>query len=184
MELLARSKVGDVAAFTLLVRRYEERVYNLAYRMTGNPSDAADVAQEAFMAAFEGLGRFRGDAAFYTWLYRIAVNKALMHRRTRDMRPEFAASADDASPLDAAGDPADGPEDRALSNERSAAVQDAIARLPEDYRAIIVLRDIEGFEYEEIADILTIALGTVKSRLHRGRLLLREALGPFLRVTP
>ena len=184
MELLARSKVGDVAAFTTLVRRYEERVYNLAYRMTGNPSDAADVAQEAFLAAYEGLGKFRGDAAFYTWLYRIAVNKALMHRRTRDMRPEFAASSDEASPLDAAGDPADGPEERALSNERSAAVQTAISRLPEDYRSIVVLRDIEGFEYEEIADILNIALGTVKSRLHRGRLLLRDTLGPFLRVTP
>jgi len=184
MELLARSKSGDVAAFAALVRHYEERVYNLACRLVGNSSDAADIAQDAFLAAYEGLGRFRGDAAFYTWLYRIVVNKALTYRKARAARPEFAASAGNPSPFDSVGDETDDPLAAAERKEEQAAVQAAIAALPQDFRAVVVLKDIEGFEYEEIADILSIALGTVKSRLHRGRLLLREALKPYLGVTP
>ncbi len=92
LELVARAQKGDVAAFTALVARYETRVYNLAYRLVSNPDDAADVAQEAFLAAYTSLGRFRAESSFYTWLYRIAVNKALTQRASRDSRKEFAAA--------------------------------------------------------------------------------------------
>ena len=184
MELVARSKSGDVAAFTALVSRYEGRIYNLAYRLVGSADDAADVSQEVFLAAFESIGRFRGESAFYTWLYRIAVNKALAHRRVRDSRPEVSPAGRESSPLDLAVDPADPPEDIMDRRERDAAVQAAIQGLPPDYRAVVVLKDIEGFEYEEIAEIAGIAIGTVKSRLHRARLLLRHALKAFVSTTP
>jgi len=183
LELVTRSRAGDVAAFTLLVRRYEDRVYNLALRLVGNREDAADVAQEAFLAAYEGLERFRGESAFYTWLYSIAVNKALSFRRARDARKEFVLASEDP-PLEAAGNPGEIPEAEILAREKSEAIAAAIAKLPEEFRAAVVLKDIEGLEYEEIAEVVGVALGTVKSRLHRGRLALREALKPYLGAAP
>lgn len=181
MELVSRARGGDVAAFTALVRQYEERVYNLAYRMTGSPDAAADVAQEAFLAAYEGLANFRAESAFYTWLYRITVNKALGERRARAARRESLPSGEDEFPaLDAMSDGAPGPDARAEEGERAAAIQAAISALPPDYRTIVILKDVEGLEYEEIAEVVAIPVGTVKSRLHRGRMLLREALKPYL----
>lgn len=185
MQLLQRSQAGDVAAFTALVRRYEEKVYNIAYRLVGNSADAADVAQETFIAAYEGLERFRGESAFYTWLYRIAVNRALTHRKARDSRPEFASGAsDDPAPVELAGDTSEEPAAMAETKELQATIQAAISKLPEEFRAVVVLKDVEEFEYEEIADVLSIALGTVKSRLHRGRMLLRTALAHYIGTTP
>ncbi len=183
MELVARARGGDVAAFTALVRRYENRVYNLAFRMLGNADDAADVAQETFLAAYEGLGRFRAESALYTWLYRIAVNKALSRRRAKSSRREFVP-ADDPSPLLTAASRFQAPDEVAEEKERAVIVQDAISRLPGDLRAVVILKDIEGLEYEEIAGVLKLALGTVKSRLHRARLSLRETLARYLGVTP
>ncbi len=180
MELVTRSKAGDVEAFATLVRRYQDRLYNLAYRMLGNADDACDMVQESFMAAFEGLGGFRGDAAFYTWLYRVAVNKCLAHRRARAGKREFAVGGSDATPLETAGSKAVTPDIMMERLETGEAVQRAIMGLPEDYRVVVVLKDVEGFEYEEIAEMAGIALGTVKSRLHRARLLLREALEPYV----
>jgi len=184
MELVARSKAGDVGAFTVLVKRYEDRVYNLAYRMVGSADDASDIAQEAFLAAFEGLARFRGESAFYTWLYRVVVNKALGHRRERSARREFTGGNEEFGPIDVAAAPGDPPDAVLEAREREAAIQAAIRALPDDYRTVVVLKDVEGFEYEEIAEIAGIALGTVKSRLHRARLLLREALKPYVGYAP
>lgn len=178
LELVSRARGGDVAAFTELVRRYETRIWNLAYRLVSNADDAADVAQETFLAAFEGLKRFRAESSFYTWLYRIAVNRALAHRAARAGRRDAAAG--DGAALETAADGGAGPEASAAARERSAAIDTAIRRLPEDFRAVVVLKDVEGLEYEEIAEALGIALGTVKSRLHRGRMILRDALRPWL----
>lgn len=183
MELVGRARDGDAAAFTALVRRYQDRVYNVTFRMLGNAEDAADAAQETFLAAYEGLERFRGDSALYTWLYRIAVNKALTRRRSLSSRKEFAASGED-SVMATLEDCAEGPAAAAERHERAEAVQEAIAALSDDLRGVVVLRDIEGLEYEEIAEALEVALGTVKSRLHRGRLALRESLKGVLRVAP
>lgn len=180
MELLGRARNGDVAAFTVLVRRYEERVYNLAWRLTGSRDAAEDVAQETFLAFYEGLRRFRGDSAIYTWLYRIALNQSLSARRRATRSKEFAAGGDDASPVDTAPDGHDGPDGRLMRDERAEAVQRALMKLSEDFRAVVVLKDIDGLEYEDIAEVLSIPVGTVKSRLHRGRLELRETLRPYL----
>ena len=183
MELVVRARDGDAAAFTALVRRYQDRIYNVTFRMLTNAEDAADAAQETFLAAYEGLGRFRGDSALYTWLYRIAMNKALAKRRSLASRKEFTASPED-SVLARLEDRVEGPSEAAERHERAEAVQEAIAALGDDLRSVVVLRDIEGLEYEEIAEALQIALGTVKSRLHRARFALRELLKGVLRVTP
>lgn len=184
LELVTRSRSGDVEAFTALVKRYEVRVYNLAYRLLSNADDAADVAQEAFMAAYESIGRFRAESSFYTWLYRIAVNKALTYRRSRSSRLDAATGGQETLAFDTAADGSPGPSRRVEDMERDEMVQSMIAALPDDFRSVVVLKDIEGLEYEEIADVMEIPLGTVKSRLHRGRLLLRDALTPYLRGAP
>lgn len=184
LELVARARKGDVAAFSALVERYQARVYNLAFRLVSNSDDAAEVTQESFLAAWESLKRFRAESSFYTWLYRLVVNKALTYRRSRDMRKEFPVGDREATVLGTAPDGGAGPARAVEAKERAQVVQAAIAALPEDFRAVVVLKDIEGMEYEEIAEVLDVALGTVKSRLHRGRLLLREALAPYLGFAP
>lgn len=184
LELVARAQKGDVAAFSALVERYQARVYNLAFRLMSNADDAAEVTQESFLAAWESLKRFRAESSFYTWLYRLVVNKALTHRRSRDMKKEFSVGDGEATVLDTAPDGGAGPVRAVEAKERAEMVQAAIAALPVDFRAVVVLKDIEGMEYEEIAEVLDIALGTVKSRLHRGRMLLRGALAPYLGFAP
>lgn len=179
LELVNRAQKGDVAAFSALVRRYETRVYNLAYRLLSNGDDAADVAQDSFLAAYESLKRFRGESAFYTWLYRVVVNKALAFRRARDGRREHTVADGETNAINAAAGGA-GPARAVEEKERAALVQGAIGSLPEEFRAVVVLRDVEGLEYEEIAEVLGVVTGTVKSRLHRGRMLVREALAPYL----
>jgi RNA polymerase sigma-70 factor, ECF subfamily len=180
LELVNRAQKGDVGAFSALVERYQGRVYNLAFRLVSNADDAADVAQESFIAAYESLKRFRGESSFYTWLYRLVVNKALTYRRSRDSRQEFAVGDGETGAFLAAADGGAGPVRAVEEKERAELVQAAIAGLPGDFRAVVVLRDVEGLEYEEIADVLGVAVGTVKSRLHRGRLLVRDTLAPYL----
>ncbi len=183
MELVGRAREGDPDAFTALVVRYQDRIYTLAYRMVGNAEDAADVAQDTFLAAWEGLSRFRGESALYTWLYRIAVNKALGRRRGSSTVRTFSSDVD-PSPLEFAVDRSLAPEELAQTRERSVLVQEAIAALESELKAVVVLKDVEGMEYEEIAEILSIPLGTVKSRLHRARLSLRQSLQRLLEVSP
>jgi RNA polymerase sigma factor (sigma-70 family) len=170
---------GDVASFNELVRLFEGRVYNLCYRMLGDPDSSADAAQDAFLAAFRNLRSFRGGS-FRSWMLRIATNTCYDVLRARKRRPSVSLDieADDesaSSPLQIA-DTAESPDDFALRRELAAAIQDGLTALPDEQRIVLILSDIQGLAYEEIAQITNSNLGTVKSRLSRGRARLREVL--------
>ncbi len=167
-DLIARSCAGDLDAFEDLVRAHQDQIYNVAYRLTGNHEDANDAAQEAFVRAFQALPRFRQDAAFSTWLYRIATNAALDLVRRRPAVPPVELTADHPG----ASDPAAEVHRREVHRR----VQAAVGHLPAEYRAVVVLRDLQGLAYEEIARVLQIPIGTVRSRLSRGREALRAQL--------
>ena len=170
---------GDVASFNELVRLFEGRVYNLCYRMLGDPDSAADAAQDAFLAAFRNLASFRGGS-FRSWMLRIATNTCYDVLRVRKRRPSVSLDieADDesaSSPLQIA-DTAESPDDFAQRRELAAAIQQGLTELPDEQRIVLILSDIQGLAYEEIAQITNSNLGTVKSRLSRGRARLREVL--------
>jgi RNA polymerase sigma-70 factor (ECF subfamily) len=167
-ELIARSRTGDLDAFEALVRIHQRHIYQLAYRLTGNHEDAGDAAQEAFVRAFQALPRFRQEAAFSTWLYRIATNAALDLVRRRPAVPPVELPVNHPAPHD--------PDAEAHRREISRRVHAAVAQLPAEYRVVVVLRDLQGLAYDEIATILAIPIGTVRSRLSRGRESLRVLL--------
>ncbi|MCE9562177.1 MAG: sigma-70 family RNA polymerase sigma factor [Planctomycetes bacterium] len=161
-----------------MVTRYQARLYNAAIRLVDNPEDAADVVQDAFLNAFQSLHSFKGDAEFFTWLYRIAFNTAISLKRKK----RAAVSLDAVGP-DGGIDPDDPSEyvKPGLALERSEderQLQDAMVRLSHEHREVLVLKDIEGMRYEDIAEILKVPIGTIRSRLHRARLELRELLQP------
>lgn len=166
--LIALSRRGNTDAFDQLVGAYQDRIYHLVYRITGNHADAQDAAQEAFVKAYTSLSGFRAQSAFSTWLHRIAVNVAvdLVRRRAKRATPVVDVAAPAGDPL------ADGAE-RAEVQLR---IHRAIAALPLEQRSAVVLRDVQGCTYEEIASALGIPVGTVRSRLSRGREALRVAL--------
>ncbi len=168
--LIARSQRGDLQAFDRLVAAHEDRIYHAAYRITGNADDARDAAQETFLKAFRALPRYRHKAAFSTWLHRIAVNAALDLVRRRPQVPPVPLE-DVALPA-----PVGNPEPEAERSELQRRVHQALRRLATDHRVIIVLRDLQGLAYEEIADVLRIPVGTVRSRLSRARDALRVLL--------
>jgi RNA polymerase sigma-70 factor (ECF subfamily) len=173
--LVAACRAGDKGAFGVLVQRYQDRLYPTLLRLTGCAEDARDLLQDAFLRAYEKLGRFHGDSSFYTWVYRIAVNLTLSDRRRRRVsgRP---ASGGDAGP-ERSDDPAMTDPSRPLEQaERDALVQKALNALQPDHRAVVVMKDLDGLRYEEIAETLDIPIGTVRSRLHRARSELRERL--------
>ena len=174
-ELARRAAGGDEDAFAQLVGLHEKKVYGLALRMCGNPEDAADAAQEAFLAAWKGLPRFRGEAGFSTWLYRLTSNAAIDHlRRVKRQRGEV--SLDGGGPgLDAVDD-APSPQAQAEETERREAVAEGLSMLSEDHRQALLLRELRGLSYEEIASELRVDLGTVKSRISRARGSLRKIL--------
>ena len=174
-ELARRAAGGDEDAFAQLVGLHEKKVYGLALRMCGNPEDAADAAQEAFLAAWKGLPRFRGEAGFSTWLYRLTSNAAIDHlRRVKRQRGEV--SLDGGGPgLDAVDD-APSPQARAEETELREAVAEGLSMLSEDHRQALLLRELRGLSYEEIASELRVDLGTVKSRISRARGSLRKIL--------
>jgi RNA polymerase sigma factor (sigma-70 family) len=170
---------GDVESFNELVRLFEGRVYNLCYRMLGDADSAADAAQDAFLSAFRNLRSFRGGS-FRSWMLRIATNTCYDVLRVRKRRPSVSLDieADDesaSSPLQIA-DTAESPDDFAQRRELAAAIQDGLTVLPDEQRIVLILSDIQGLAYEEIAQITNSNLGTVKSRLSRGRARLREVL--------
>jgi len=178
--LVRLAKSGNVAAFEQLVVAYDLRIYHLAYRMLGNPEDARDMAQETFLRAYRSLGELRDEAAFPTWLFRIARNLCMDELRQRRRRPtvsldEPVTSGEADLPRQM---PANTPDpQRALEEQEMAdAVERALASIPPEYRVAVVLRDLQGFSYEEMAAILEIPRGTVKSRLHRGRAALKALL--------
>lgn len=179
--LVEQARRGDAAAFSELVSRYERKIYNLAYRLTGHPEDAMDMAQEAFVRVYTSLPDFRGDASFATWLHRIAANACMDELRKRkrqrltyldapvetEGREELARQLADAN---------DGPEDTLMRQEMQRTVQLGIRALDPDYRTVLVMRDIQGHSYEEISAWLQLPLGTVKSRLSRARNALKDLL--------
>jgi RNA polymerase sigma-70 factor, ECF subfamily len=172
-ELVRRSVEGDTAAFGALVRRHERRVYSVAFRMLGRAEDASDASQDAFLMAFRNLDRFRQDAAFSTWLHRITVNACYDILRKRARQPLLHAVSDD-SPEPEPGPPLPDHADRVAT---ALDVQEALSRVPGEFRAALILADVEDLPYEEIAAILEIPVGTVKSRVHRGRLSLARTMG-------
>jgi len=179
-QLIDETLAGRSAAFGQLVTRYQDRLYNTLVHVTGNAEDARDAAQEAFIQAFVKLDTFQRNAAFYTWLYRIAFNVAVSHRRRR--RP--TASVDRARETGGLEptDVAEAPTERLEREERVRQVHEAIGQLSEEHREVLILREIDGFCYDTIARILELPIGTVRSRLHRGRLQLREQLKEVLTV--
>ncbi|MDQ7794878.1 MAG: sigma-70 family RNA polymerase sigma factor [bacterium] len=178
--LVKRARDGDTAAFEELVARYERRVYNLAYRYTGDREDASDLAQEAFLKAFLALRGFRGRSTFSTWLYRVTTNACLDAVRSRQRRRTVSLDQPiltvDGQVERQVSDSSVDPEELAQRREVQAVVRQAIARLSPDHRMVLVLRDLQGLAYEEVAAILGLNLGTVKSRLNRARLALRDLL--------
>lgn len=172
--LVDAALAGERSAFGQLVGRYQDRLFNTMLRLTGSREDAADAVQDAFVQAYSKLDSFRGDAQFFTWLYRIAMNQALSRRRR--MRPTTSLEAARSSSGEEAVDRHPGPDGRLLAREQAEQVQSALADLGEQHRKILVLREIEGCSYEVIADILELPVGTVRSRLFRARMQLREKL--------
>ena len=167
-ELVRRHVRGDRAAFGVLVERHQRRVYNLAYRMLGRPEDAADATQDTFVTAFRKLAGFRGSSAFTTWLHRVALNvcyDALRARKREQPGREDEGVEPPAAP------------DHAPASDDAIDVQRALLMVPEEFRAVLILHDVQGVPYEEIAEAIGAPLGTVKSRLHRGRVALARALG-------
>jgi RNA polymerase sigma-70 factor (ECF subfamily) len=180
VELVSRAQRGDPAAFSVLVERYQDRVYNVCYRMCHNHADALDLAQSTFLRALEALPRFEVRAKFFTWLFRIAVNLTLSHRRARSRRPvlslRWSEDDDERSFEPPASDDADDPAENMAQQELHQRLEAALGKLDEEFRAAVVLRDVEELDYGTIAEILGVPTGTVKSRIHRGRMMLREML--------
>jgi RNA polymerase sigma-70 factor (ECF subfamily) len=184
--LLARAQAGDISAFEELVGRHEDKVYGLALRMMRSEADAAEITQDTFLSAYQHLAEFRGEAAFGSWVHRIAANNALM--RLRRQRTLEVVNEDLAAPeFTERGSLAEAPEtdwsrradDRILDEELGRAIRQATDGLPEGYREVFLLKDMEGMSYEEISEMLGISVPAVKSRLHRARLALREAIDSF-----
>ena len=173
--LVERARSGDLAAFNQLVEAYQDLLHSLVVRMVPDPDQAADAVQEAFFSAYRNLDRYRGPS-FRGWLTRIAVNAAMDLQRARRRRPaQPNPELEDESWQPPAGDESD-PERLALTGERGRVLAAAMAAITADQRAAIVLYDVEGYDYAEIATMTGVSLGTVKSRIHRGRLALRELL--------
>lgn len=181
-QLIQVTLAGNSAAFGQLVRKYQDRLYNALAHQMGSAEDARDVLQEAFVQAFLKLDSFRGQSRFYTWLYRIAFNQAISHQR----RAKPLASLDHGR--EQTGDePVDRhspPEGRLVQQETVEQVQQALAQLDDQFRQVLVLRELEDCSYETIAEMLELPVGTVRSRLHRARMQLREKLKAVLQQEP
>jgi RNA polymerase sigma-70 factor (ECF subfamily) len=183
-ELVARVQQGDKRAFDLLVLKYQQKITNLISRYIRDPHEVLDVTQEAFIKAYRAIPKFRGDSAFYTWLYRIAINTAKNYlvaqgRRppTDDVEADVAEQMDVGMRLKETGTP----ENHVLTEEISMTVQKAIDDLPEDLRTAIVLRELEGMSYEEIANAMSCPVGTVRSRIFRAREAIDKKLRPLVK---
>jgi RNA polymerase sigma-70 factor (ECF subfamily) len=175
--LIAECLQGRHAAFGELVCRYQDRLFNTVYRLLGNAEDAQDVVQEAFLNAFQSLDSFKGDSQFYTWLYRIAFNTAVSLKRKQRVALSIHGSREDrgeVEPRDPSG--YSQPEYALQQAEEERRIQQALGRLSSEHRAVLILKDMEGQKYEAMAEILGVPIGTIRSRLHRARLELRELL--------
>ena len=171
---------GAEDAYEILIQRYQQPVYSLVCRLMNDPGDAPDIVQEVFLKVFRNIGAFRGSSSLKTWIYRIAVNEAYNHRRwfCRHQRQEVALASEEGTPHHISGmtDPGRSPFEQAADHEARALVEQALEKLNPKFRAAVVLRDIEDLSYEDIAAVLEVSLGTVKSRIMRGREALRKIL--------
>ena len=183
-ELVKRVQKGDKGAFDLLVLKYEQKIVNLVMRYVRDPELALDISQEAFIKAYRALPRFRGDSAFYTWLYRIAVNTAknyLAAQRRRPMDIELDMQDPDQYGLHAKLKETDTPEGLTISQELQEVLERAIEALPDDLRTAIILRELDGMSYEEIAQTMECPVGTVRSRIFRARDAISKKVGSLIR---
>ena len=188
--VVSQLREGSEEAFAWLISKYHQPIYSLVARTIPNPEDAADLTQEIFIKIYRGIGKFHGDASLRTWIYRIALHEASNQRRwwSRHAQREITIEAEIALSDEGEGvclkdtlaDRSGSPFDAAAQQEVSSRVEAELRLVPEPYRSVVILRDIEGFSYEEIAEILATSLGTVKSRLMRGRAQLRQRLTPYV----
>ncbi|MFZ9758855.1 MAG: RNA polymerase sigma factor RpoE [Burkholderiaceae bacterium] len=190
LDLVQRVKNGDREAFNLLVLKYQRKVSRLVGRLVRNPDEADDVVQEAFIKAYRALPQFRGDSAFYTWLYRIAVNTAKNHLVSQGKRPislsELTSNDPDEESFELLVVTTDNntPEAELMSRQVAEAVNRAVLALPEELRTALSLREIDGLSYEEIAEAMNCPIGTVRSRIFRAREAVAAELRPLLNLSP
>jgi RNA polymerase sigma-70 factor (ECF subfamily) len=181
--LVERVQKGDKKAFDLLVLKYQQKVANLISRYIRDPSEVLDVTQEAFIKAYRALPKFRGDSAFYTWLYRVAINTAKNHLAAQSRRPpqdDIEAQTAEQTDLGARLKEFDTPERMALQDEIARTIKQAVDDLPEELRTAIILRELEGLSYEEIAQAMDCPIGTVRSRIFRAREAIDKKIKPLL----
>lgn len=187
LELIRRMKAGEPSSFERLVERYQDRVYRLALRISGNQQDAEEITQHVFLTTYQKIGTFEARVAFSTWLYRIATNAALMKIRSHrdrteiaieDYLPQFTKEGQHRFPV---ADWGDEPEYHLLDQEGREVLENAISALPPDYKVPVLLRDVEGLSNAEVADVLGVSVLAVKARLHRARLVLRGMLANYFR---
>ncbi|MBN2899594.1 MAG: sigma-70 family RNA polymerase sigma factor [Clostridia bacterium] len=177
--LLERIKKGDITSFELLIADYQVYAYNIAYRMLGNEEDAKDITQEALIKVYKSINKFKGTSSFSTWLYRIVMNTCkdeLKKRKEVMISLDKEIETGEGTMAMEIGDERLNPSKIVEKNEITHMVQDAISRLPEDNRMVVVLRDIQGLSYEEISEVIKEPIGTVKSRINRGRNMLKKIL--------
>jgi RNA polymerase sigma-70 factor (ECF subfamily) len=186
--LVRRLCAADEAAYVELLQRFEHPIYNLVCRLTDHPEDGADVTQEVFLKVFRSVGSFRGRSSLKTWIYRIAVNESKNHRRSflrhRKQEVRLELAEDSQGVAEWAADPGPSPFEIALDHEAEQLMELALSEMNPSFRAALVLRDIEGLAYDDIAEILEISLGTVKSRIVRGREALKQRLTAHLEPGP
>ena len=175
-ECVRKLQRGETDAFETLIRRHQKTIFNLVYRMLGDYDEAAEISQEAFLSAYRAIGNFRGEANFSTWLYRIALNHATTRRKSLNIRQQRSVPIENTEP---ASDPHPGPAESMEKKEIRQRVQQALNRLEPDDAAVILLRDLQDVSYEEVARVLEIPIGTVKSRLHRARQALKSELASY-----
>jgi len=182
--LVHAAQAGAREAYGELVRRYQDRIYSIISGMVSDPEDALDLTQDTFVKAYQALGRFRQEAGFYTWLYRIALHRCIDYGRKRQRHQEPLPLdqylQDDTGVQLQDTSPARDPERATINLHLRAAIRTALQRLPEPFRTAVILRDVEGLSHDEIAAIMDCALGTAKSRIQRGRYQLRDLLRPFV----
>ena len=182
-DLVRRVQLGDKSAFDLLVIKYQHKIVHLVNRYVKDPSEAQDVAQDTFIKAYKALGDFRGESAFYTWLYRIAINTAKNYLLSRSRRhSDYEVDMQDAEQVENAPQLKDieTPEHQLMNEQIIGVIKSAIERLPEEMRIAITLREFEGMSYEEIAEAMDCPIGTVRSRIFRAREAIDEKLNPLL----
>ena len=188
--IVAELKAGSEEAYAWLIGEFQQPVYGLVYRMVNDPADAADTTQDVFLKVFRGMKHFHGESSLKTWIYRIALHEAANRRRWwfRHKAHEMSVEPNESDGLAGEGsmqtaltDPGDSPFDSVAHREVQRRVEVELGKVPEPYRTTLILRDLEEMSYEEIAEVLEISLGTVKSRLTRGREALRQRLAPYVR---